>query len=146
MSQAVGTLWVLEWGSDPEQDLRESAASCGVRLGGEGAVGGALGAGVLGWSRENADKSGQRGTEEVPREARTPSALGRGQGHPVWSRGRRGPGECLPPLPLSPLFQELCAGSPGVNWGRPEDRSGLAQAPPWGGVGLCRENQASHFI
>lgn len=54
-------------------------------------------------------------------------------------------GECTPPLQLPPLCWELCAGSLGVNWGQPEDRSGLARAPSWGG-GYCRENQASHFI
>lgn len=53
------------------------------------------------------------------------------------------PSERMPPLLLPFLCQEPWAGSLRVSWGRPEDRSGLAQAPPWVGG---RENQASHFI
>lgn len=45
---------------------------------------------MLGWSRENVDKSGQRGTEEGPRETQTPSALAEGRTASSAEQGQEG--------------------------------------------------------
>lgn len=95
MSQAVGPLWVLEWGSDLEQDLRESAASCGVWLGGERAAGEVLGQ-ARGWCRCSAgvEKMWTRVARGARRKGlgkpRLPVPWLRGEQRPVQSRGRRG--------------------------------------------------------
>lgn len=144
----------------------KSAASCGVWLGGEGAArrragrpddtGAFVGQRICARAAKGAWRKGLgRCTPPTPclRGRRTTSTGRRGwqegvRNIPAWVRaslvsareqdrvGGRGPQ--LPNL----NHLESGPGSLRVNWGDPEDRCELAQAPPWG----AGKNQASHSI